>query len=175
MKAIDLIMLSSEYIENTEGVILTFENKMAKQKTVFYMELHGLLTDGLKEHKLIKRILEENIDDLLAFIPAENVEERDFINELTNVIIDHTNHIATECFDIFNKDFNGDRKAFAEKYKSYKYFHYLTRLFNENTFEIIKKAVINDIIFKCRRLEMAKAYLRGLGFERELKLLEDDN
>lgn len=176
MKPIDLIMLSSEYIENKEGWVVTFENgKMAKVKTKWYMELHGLLTDGLKEHKLVKKILEEEVDDLLSFIPVENTEERDFINELTGVVVEHVNHIATYCFDTFNKNYDGDRKAFATSFKGDKYFHYMTRLFHENTFEKVEKAVAEDVIFKCRRLEMAKTYLRALGFERELKLIEDDN
>ena len=165
----------AETVENKEGWVITFSNgKMAKVKTRWYMNLHGILSDGLKENKLVKKILEEEIDDVLAFIPVENTEERDFINEMTGVVVNHVNHIATTCFDTFN-NFDGDRKSFAETYKGNEYFHYMTRLFRDNTFENVEKAVAADVVFKCRRLEMAKTYLRSLGFERELKLLEDDN
>lgn len=185
LHTLDELLTMAETVEDKEGWVVTFENgKMAKVKTFFYMQLHGLLTEGLKEHKLVRRILEDTVDDILSFIPVENTEERDFINEMTEVITKHINHIATWCYDTFNSEFDGDRKAFVEKFTSedengkishHKYFHYMTRLFRDNSFENVEKAVVEDVIFKCRRLEMAKSYLKDLGFERELKLLEDDN
>jgi len=185
LHTLDELLTMAETIEDKEGWVVTFESgKMAKVKTKWYMELHNLINDGLKEHKLIKKILDDEVDDILAFIPVENTEERDFINEMTEVITKHVNHIATYCFDTFNYEFDGDRKVFAEKFTSkdengkmsyHKYFHYMSKLFRDNSFENVEKAVIEDVIFKCRRLEMAKAYLKNLGFERELKLLEDDN
>jgi hypothetical protein len=173
MEAIDLIMLSSEYIEHKEGVVITFSNgKMAKQKNLQYMMLHGLLSDGLKEHKLVSKILNEEIDDVLSFIPVDATEERDFINELTEVMVSHVNKTATYCFDTFNKEFDGDRKAFVMKFKKDNHFHYMTRLFNENSYENIEEAVIKDVIFKCRKLEIARAYVKDLGFERELTFVD---
>ena len=69
MKPLDLLLLSAEYIENKEGVVITFSNgKMAKQKHQHYMLLHGILADGLKEHILISKILNEEIDDLYPYI-----------------------------------------------------------------------------------------------------------
>jgi T4 RnlA family RNA ligase len=188
LHTLDELLEMAQNVQDKEGWVVTFENgKMAKVKTVWYMNLHGILTDGLKEHKLVRKILEEEIDDVLAFIPVENTEERDFINELTEVVVKHVNHIATYCYDSFNNSFDTDvdvndeeafskaRKSFVEKFRGDDYFHYMTRLFRDNSFERVEKAVAEDIIFKCRRLEIAKKYLRGLGFERELKLLEDDN
>lgn len=176
MKPLDLLLLSSEYIEEKEGVVITFSNgKMAKQKHLHYMMLHGLLTDGLREHKLVAKVLNEEIDDVLAFIPVENTEERDFINELTDVVVKHVNHITTYCFDTFKANYTGDRKEFVMKFKGDTYFHYMTALFNENTYEYVEKRIAEDVMFKARRLEMAKKYLRELGFVRELKLIEDDN
>lgn len=185
LHTLDELLEMAQTVEDKEGWVVTFENgKMAKVKTKWYMELHGLLTDGLKEHKLVKKILEEEVDDLLSFIPVENTEERDFINELTGVVLDHVKDISNWCFDTFNKEFDGDRKTFAGKFTEkdekgkityHPYFHYMTKLIRDNTFENVEKYVAEDVMFKCRRLEMAKTYLRNLGFERELKLLEDDN
>ena len=173
---LDKLLDLATSVENKEGWVITFENgKMAKIKSRWYMNLHGILTDGLKEHKLINKILNEEIDDVLAFIPVENIEERDFIDELSAIVIKDVNHIASYCFNTFNDNFKGDKKDFAMKFKSDKHFHYMTKLFGENIYENIEKAVIDDIIFKCRRLELAKSYLKSLGFTRELKLLEDDN
>lgn len=162
--------------EDKEGWVVTFANgKMAKIKTDFYMAIHGLLTDGLKENLLVSKILNEEIDDLLAFLPVDAVAERDFINELTSVVVCHVNSIATEAFELFNKGYNGDRKEFAIKFRHHPLFSLMTTLFKENNYESIEKAVVKRVIHDCRKLEMAKAYVKSLGFNRELKLLEDDN
>ena len=109
MKPLDLLLLSAEYIENKEGVVITFSNgKMAKQKHQHYMLLHGILADGLKEHILISKILNEEIDDLLSFIPAENIEERLFIDEMTQIVVRDINHRASLVFNKFN---DKDRKS----------------------------------------------------------------
>lgn len=166
----------SENIEDKEGWVVTFSNgKMAKIKTTWYMRLHHIMSFGLRENKLIERILNEEVDDLLAFIPVEAYEERDFINELTGVIIGHVNHIATQAYELFNSEFTGDRREFAIKYKKHSLFSFMIKLCVENTFEVVEKAVIDYVIFNTRRLKMAREYLKGLGFERELKLLEEDN
>ncbi len=176
LHTLDELLTMAETVENKEGWVITFENgKMAKIKTHWYLSLHSILTSGLQEHKLIEKILNEEIDDLLAFIPIENTEERDFINEMTTVLVEHVNHISSHCFKTFNDNFNNDRKAFVMNHKSDIYFHYMTKLFYENSFELLEKAIAADVIFKCRRLEMAKVYLKKLGFERELKIIEDDN
>ena len=176
MNVLELLMMSSEYIEDKEGVVITFSNgKMAKQKNLQYMMLHGLLSDGLKENKLVQKILNEEIDDVLAFIPVESVEERDFINELTGVVVTHVNALATEAFNTFNTEYKGDRKDFALKFRNHPMFNFMTTLFKENTYEYVEKAVVKKVIFECRKLEMARTYVKNLGFTRELKLLEDDN
>ncbi len=176
MNVLDLLMLSSEYIEDKEGVVITFANgKMAKQKNQQYLMLHGLLTGGLKENLLVSKILNEEIDDLLAFLPVDAVIEREFINELTSIVVCHVNSVATEAFELFNKEYNGDRKDFAIKFRNHKLFSLMTTLFKENNYESIEKAVVKRVIQDCRKLEMARAYVKNLGFTRELKLLEDDN
>lgn len=174
MNTLELLLLSGEFIENKEGVVITFANgKLAKIKTIQYLMIHGLLSCGLKEHNLIEKILNETVDDLIAVLPETAIEERSFVDAVTEVITTHVNSLATEAYETFNS-FEGDRKEFCLKYKKHPLFHYMTRLFNENNFEIVEKAIIENVIFLCRRLEMAKSYLRNLGFERELKFIDDD-
>jgi T4 RnlA family RNA ligase len=176
LHSLDEMFKMAGEIENKEGWVVTFANgKMAKVKTAWYMNLHGLLTDGLKENKLVSKILNEEIDDVLAFIPVDAVEEREFINELTAVIVAHVNSVATKVFNTFNAEYKGDRKEFALKFRSDPLFSFMTMLFKENTYEYVEKAVAKKVIFDCRKLEMARTYVKNLGFTRELKLLEDDN
>jgi len=185
MNILELLLLSGEYIENKEGVVITFENgKMAKQKHKHYLLLHGILSDGLKENKLVAKILNDEIDDVLSLLPVDAFEERDFIDQLSGVIISYVNHLVWEIMDTFKKNMVGDktdpanRKEFAVCFKNHPLFFFMTKLFNDNEddFECIEKMVIKNIIFKCRKLELARTFLKERGFERKLKLLsEEDN
>jgi len=176
MIELELILLSLDYIEDKEGVVITFKNgKMAKCKTKFYMNLHGILTDGLKEHKIIARIVDETIDDVIAQIPEENTEERAFIDDITLVITKHINHIASDAEKKFKAVWSGDKKEVAMAYKADKQaFPYIMNFAKGRSYEEVETTVAERVQFECRRLEMAKKYLRGLGFTNELKLLEDD-
>ncbi len=163
-------------VEEKEGWVITFSNgKMAKVKTDWYMALHGILTDGLKEHKIIARIVDETIDDVIAQIPEENTEERQFIDDITVVITKHINHIANDAEKKFKAVWTGDKKEIAMAYKADKQaFPYIMNFAKGRSYEEVEATVAERVQFECRRLEMAKKYLRGLGFTNELKLLEDD-
>lgn len=166
----------SEKVENKEGWVVTFTNgKMAKIKTFWYMRLHNLLEDGMKENKLVQKILDEEIDDILSFLPVDAIEEREFINDLTDVVVSHVNHIANEAYTKFNENIDLSRKDFVMKFRKDPLFYFMTKLFDENTIEYVEKFIIDKVKKDCFRLEKAKTYLQKLGFKRELKLLEDSN
>lgn len=176
MNVLELLLLSGEFIENKEGVVITFSNgKMAKCKFWQYMRLHGMFTEGLKENHLIQKILTETIDDITAFLPVEAVTEREFIEALTECVIDHVNNKAEEGFVFFNEHYNGDRKEFAITHKKHHLFSHMVVLFRENSVEAIEKSIIDRMLVDCYRYEAARTYLRNIGFERELKLLESDD
>ena len=176
MNVLELLLLSGEFIENKEGVVITFSNgKMAKQKNFFYMRLHGLMSEGLKENHLIQKILTETIDDITAFLPVEAVTEREFIEALTECVIGHVNNKAEEGFVFFNEQYNGDRKEFAITHKKHPLFSHMVVLFYENSVESIEKSIISRMLIDCYRYEAARTYLRKIGFEREFKLLESDD
>jgi T4 RnlA family RNA ligase len=174
---LDALLELKETVEDKEGWVVTFENgKMAKIKTSWYMTLHGILTDGLKEHKIIEKIIDETIDDVIAMIPEENVEERDFVDGITNVIIKHVNHTVSKAETLFRENWNGNKKDLALKFKSEKeLFPYIMSFASGKTVDEVEKIVMERVKFDCRRLELAKKYLRNLGFNKELDLIEDDN
>ena len=67
------------------------------------------------------------------------------------------------------------KKTFAREFKGEKQaFPYIMNFIKGRTYEDVEKFVAERVQFDCRRLEMAKAYLRKLGFTTELKLIEDD-
>ena len=176
MFELDIILMAKDYVEEKEGWVVTFSNgKMAKIKTDWYMNLHSILEDGLKEHKIITRIIDETIDDVIAQIPEENTEERAFIDDITLVITKHINHIASDAEKKFKAVWTGDKKEIAMAYKADKQaFPYIMNFAKGRSYEEVEAAVAGRVQFECRKLEMAKKYLRNLGFTNELKLLEDD-
>jgi T4 RnlA family RNA ligase len=173
---LDELLELKETVEEKEGWVITFANgKMAKVKTDWYMSLHSLMTDGLKEHKIIARIVDETIDDVIAQIPEENTEERAFVDDITLVITKHINHITSDAEKKFKAVWKGDKKEIAMAYKADKQaFPYIMNFAKGRSYEEVEAIVAERVQFECRRLEMAKKYLRGLGFTNELKLLEDD-
>lgn len=165
MTPLELLLLSAEFVENKEGVVITFaDGKMAKSKNIFYASLHGLLTSGLKAHLLIPKILDQEIDDVLAFIPTENVDARKYIEALTQVIVRHVNDFSTECYEFFQQEFKGDRKEFALKFKPHPLFKFVTVLIKDNTYENIEEVVVRHVMKACRRQQLANEYLTALGF-----------
>lgn len=179
MSILDLLLVAKDYVENKEGWVIHFKQgemgKMGKSKTTWYMNLHSILSDGLKENIIIGKVLDETIDDTIAAIPEENVDERSFIDDITEVVVKHVNTVATEVFNYVKENYKGDRKEFAMANKHDPRFHFMMRLTTTLDYEIVEKAVADDIAFKTRKLEKAKTFLRELGFTRELKVLEDDN
>lgn len=173
---LDELLEMKAHVEEKEGWVITFSNgKMAKIKTDWYMSLHGILADGLKEHKIIARIVDETIDDVIAQIPEENTEERAFIDDITVVITKHINHITNDAEKKFKAVWTGDKKEVAMAYKADKQaFPYIMNFAKGRSYEEVEATVAERVQFECRRLEMAKKYLRNLGFTNELKLLEDD-
>ena len=175
IRSLDELFVEAETVENKEGWVITFANgKMAKIKGSWYLNIHGILENGLREHKLINKVLNEEIDDILAHIPVDAHAERDFINDLTEVIVGHVNEVATEAQKFFNDNFDGSRKDYAIKFRKHKLFSMTTVLFEENTYERIKDRVIRDVLRDTSRWERARNYLKDLGFERELRLIESD-
>jgi len=91
------------------------------------------------------------------------------------LITKHINHITTEAEKKFKAVWNGNKKDIAVAYKDDKQlFPYIMKFADGRSYEEVETIVAERVQFNCRKLEMAKKYLRGLGFTRELKLLEDD-
>jgi T4 RnlA family RNA ligase len=168
---IESILEDFETREGIEGYIITFEDgMMVKAKTKWYFELHHLITEGVdKENFIIQHVLEETIDDILSELPPEQVLEREFVNDVTDVIVKYINHNANIVLEKA-KTFNGDRKAFVEENKTYELFPILMKVITDPTIETAEKLLSNYIAKKTYKLENARAFLRNLGYERKLKL-----
>jgi T4 RnlA family RNA ligase len=115
-KTLDELIELRNVIDNKEGWIIQFENgKMVKLKTQWYVDRHRLFTEDLnRENTLIALILDETIDDVLAQIsePVKKVEIEKTI-EIVNKEVAKMVHQVEELM----KNYKGDRKEFALKYR----------------------------------------------------------
>jgi len=168
---LDFMDLIKDNIVGVEGWVLTIikdgKYKLGKTKTKWYMDLHHTLTDGLKEHILIDKILNEEIDDILSAIPEDNKEEREFINKITNITLEYFHETINKCIAIVKEEYDGDKKSFVAKYKgNKKLFSYLmATIACDSDIERLGEVVKNDILKQARKLEMAKTFLSDIGLE----------
>lgn len=109
-------MKTKEIIENIEGWVITFDDgQMAKVKTKWYMERHGIFT-ALREDDIIKLTLDEEIDDVISSLTGER---KVFTEKVAQICISKFNHLVTQYKELRRKyfqDFKENRKAFSIKY-----------------------------------------------------------
>lgn len=94
-------------------------DKFWKQKTDWYCQLHGLLTDDLyREHILIGYILDDKIDDVIAQIPLEEKEARVRIEKMISIVQREVADKVAQIDKMYQVFVNmgQDRKAFALKH-----------------------------------------------------------
>jgi len=117
MTTLDLILLSKEYVENEEGVVITFEDsQMAKVKQNWYLQLHVLIGPGaFRANLLITTILDGNIDDVIANLVTST--KKDKIIEIDRLVTNKYNSICNNTISILSKFKELSRKEFAIKFK----------------------------------------------------------
>ena len=154
--------------EGIEGYVITFEDgQMIKIKTVWYMERHHLLTEDIsKENFVIRHIVEETIDDILAQVPVERTDDRKAIDDITEVIVNHVNDEAENILLIV-KFFDGDRKKFYVDNKEYSYQKILMLSLSQKlNKEEIEEKLKKEILKKAFGYNQAIDFLKDLGYSK---------
>lgn len=131
-----------------------------KMKTVWYFNLHGLLTNDLyREHTLINHILDDTIDDVISQIPDNEVETRLRIDKIINIVKHEVNLKSEEIGSLYSKfsEMGCDKKEFSLKFNKNKNFGMVMSLINgkSNLYDLSKVWVSKE----CSKLEMARQWL----------------
>ena len=154
-----------DVIEGKEGWIIQFENgKMVKLKTPWYIDRHRLFTEDLnRENTLISLILDENIDDVIAQL--EEPTKKEEIEEVID-IVNHQMNILSNQIDDFIKNYKGDRKDFALKFRKNPLFGISMCIINgkdkmDSIKELLKK--------KTKNLLSAREWLENARIDYEIK------
>lgn len=163
IELLDFLLLSRNYIEKEEGVVITFEDgQMAKIKHMKYLQLHGLTTEATRENLLIETILNDHIDDVIAQL--QNGDKKDFILDITKKVTKKFNHSVVEIKNII-KEYNGDRKEFALQYKNHELFSICMKVIQNPSEKYIEEKLKEYFINKTRSLKNAQEWIGNIENE----------
>jgi len=172
-KSLDELIELTQIETDKEGcVVHAIDDKghdfFFKMKTDWYCQRHGLLTNDLyRENVIVKYIINDDIDDILGQIPEDEVEARERIDIIIDIVRDELNNISNEIDKLhskyieLSKEYSGHylNKFFAKNYKKSKYFSAVMAItnshHNRDSYDLAKQIVRK----KCDRLEKCRKWL----------------
>ncbi len=150
--------------EDKEGVVVhCLDNNqndfMFKVKTIWYNIRHKLFSEDIhRENILIEYILNDNIDDILSQLSVEDVELRNRIDVISNVVKQEINLLVNQIDLLYNDflDLNSDRKEFALKYVGSQFVALgFRKIRGEDSFQIARSFILD----KTKKLFTARQWL----------------
>ncbi len=154
--------------KNKEGFVAILENgMMVKKKTVWYNELHHTLTESIhREDFLISKVIDEEIDDVIALVDPDDKEILDVIDNVIVVVCDYLKQATIRVEQGVEKlktEYNGSKKDFIASYgKRDKYLGYILSVYDGK--EIALSIVSKDLKKRCYRLEEARSFIENKEF-----------
>jgi len=178
---LDLLILSRDYIMEEEGFVVTFNDlSKCKIKHQNYIEKHKLNEEIERENRIIQRILEENIDDVLSQLEMGD-EKRELIEKIQEKVskyfdnrIEGAMKLRAELFNVYNvitkeegeEKVSMDLPNFTKKRGRDENFHIVMKTkkmsFKEDFRERMSTLIKEEIMFKTRKLEMAREFLKKI-------------
>lgn len=133
--------------KDKEGWVIQFTNDyMIKIKTQWYCDIHHLnFGVASRENDIIRLVLEEEIDDVVAQLSETDSEKRDFIDDITDVVNRRFAFVSKEI-DERMRNYKGDMKAFALYLKNdSEYIHYCLGVARgKDKYKMIKERLIKE-------------------------------
>lgn len=171
---LDELINMATYVENKEGWIIQFNEGLMKIKTDWYFKRHGILTEEIyREHIIIKYILTDEIDDVLAQIPEDEVETHKRIGKIIDIVKAELNIKMKEIeksYDFYKSI--GNRKEYAINYRGKdNNFGFVMRL---ATLDETKKMSIEEILEIFETIERYEKMVKSTDlFEMAKEYLSD--
>jgi T4 RnlA family RNA ligase len=152
---LDELIEMASYTEDKEGWIIEFTNGvLMKIKTDWYFKRHGILTEDIyRENVIINYILTDEIDDVIAQIPEDEVEAHARIEKIISIV----KRALSKKVDEIRKSYEfyltvGSRKDYAINYRGKE----------ENFAWVMKMANVDEMALLSREeiLEIYETYER---------------
>ena len=160
---LDELLEKKENDIGIEGWVVTTPDGHYKIKTDWYMQLHGLVTEGTRENLLIKTILDKNIDDVISqLVPGE---KKDFIVETTEKVNHKFNHMVMQFKELRRKyfhNFKENKQEFAIKHSKEEMFTGVIRTLDtsfRDVEQVAEEQVKKHILHITRKLELARNWI----------------
>jgi len=154
------ILEKAETNINTEGWVITFENfDMLKVKTEWYFNIHNLVTEKIhRENDIIEMILNDTIDDILARIDTNMVEQRQFVLDIIDTVTKYQVYIGSVLTDYIKQVSAYETIGeMATTHKNDEFFHYAIGHIKKGI--PIDKLVDSLILDKSNKLNKAREFV----------------
>jgi T4 RnlA family RNA ligase len=163
----DELLELSKTIENKEGWVAMLDdenNSLVKLKTKWYCDLHHMFDDIVgREDYMIKKIVDEEIDDVIAQLEIQDTEILSVLNNVTDVVNDYIKNTVNHVENLLEKYKNFSKKEIIIDYgKNDKYRGYLLSVIDgKNT---VLEAVCEDLKKNTFKLESARSFIKNKNF-----------
>ena len=156
---LDEMIHQAKTAKDIEGFVVKFtDESIVKIKTIDYLEKHRLVSDGDSYKTILKRILEENIDDVLQVIPEA---KRARIRNLEKYLDEYVVHYTQQIHDIIKKQSTKSRKEIVEEVRTHRFFSVIMKNL-EGDISDIKDSLIDLLLKKYSREKKAKEFFNFL-------------
>jgi T4 RnlA family RNA ligase len=158
--SLDEIIHSAKNDKGIEGYVVKFtDGNIVKIKTLDYLDKHRLTDESDSCKIILRRVLEEDMDDIYAII-SQNKKEK--IQKWEHSIIEYVTHYTQQIFDITKKVKGWERKHIAENYNQYIYFNVLMKCLSGDINDI-KSELIDVILKKYNREKVACDFIAKIS------------
>ena len=154
---LDELIEMASYTEDKEGWIIEFTNGvLMKIKTDWYFKRHGILTEDIyRENVIINYILNDEIDDVIAQIPEDEVEAHARIEKIISIV----KRALSKKVDEIRKSYEfyltvGSRKDYAINYRGKEEnFAWVMKMANVDEMALLSREEILEIYEDYERYE----------------------
>lgn len=162
----ELIELSKT-VENKEGWVAmldTEDDMLVKLKTKYYCDLHHMFDDIVgREDYMIRKIVDEEIDDVIAQLEIQDTEILSVLNNVSEVVNNYIKKATNHVDNLLEKYKNFSKKDIINDYgKNDKYRSYLLSVIDGKNTSL--EAVCKDLKKNTFRLEEARSFIKNGDF-----------
>ncbi len=157
--SLDEMIHSAKNDAGIEGYVVKFtDESIVKIKTLDYIEKHRLTDESDSQKIILKRILEEDMDDIYAIISESKTIK---IRTQEQAVADYVNHFSQLIFDITKRGKTWERKAIAESYRNHEFFSVIMRCLNCDISDV-KTEIVQMLLKRYNKENLARDFLKKI-------------
>ncbi len=157
---LDDMIHSAKNDNEIEGFVVGFtDNSIVKIKALSYLDKHRLTDESDSYKVILKRILNEDMDDIYAIISKEKKEKIQKLEANLDIFVAH---YIQQIFDIIKKVKGWERKHIAETYKNHEFFNVIMRSLTSDI-DDIKDTLISAILKRYTKEEESRKFFEKIS------------